>query len=185
LTRRSAPLSFAAKRPVHPPLTLADGNRPRIWNYTQAQFASLPEYEQDNLWSRLAEDHRRADELDARHDAYMEGVAAPPVRRTPQRPARPVTLPGAHLPDIPTETYVAALTGTEVRPGRRACCPFPDHDDSSGDFAAYHTNSFNCFGCNRGGNIFTFAAILWGYGLPLHGDRFIEVRDRLVDEFGT
>jgi 5S rRNA maturation endonuclease (ribonuclease M5)/archaellum biogenesis ATPase FlaH len=36
-------------------------------------------------------------------------------------------------------------------------CPLPDHNDQNPSFAIYRrTNSWYCYGCNRGGNVFTF-----------------------------
>ncbi len=46
-----------------------------------------------------------------------------------------------------------------------ARCPLPDHDDKSPSFYIYpQTQSFWCFGCQRGGDVVNLAAFAWGYG---------------------
>lgn len=77
--------------------------------------------------------------------------------------------------EIPAAEYVAALTGEDVASGR-ICCPLPDHDDSSGDFAIYD-ETWRCFGCNRGGHIFELAGLLWG--IDRRSKRFPEILERL------
>lgn len=45
--------------------------------------------------------------------------------------------------------------------GKKCCCPFPDHNDNSPSFYYYgETNSFNCFGCSRGGSAVRFVSII-------------------------
>lgn len=46
----------------------------------------------------------------------------------------------------------------------KAHCPFSDHlDEQSASFTIYEdTNSFYCFGCNRGGNIYTWLTNKYG-----------------------
>jgi len=40
-------------------------------------------------------------------------------------------------------------------------CPLPDHDDNTPSMAIYEvTNSFNCFGCNTGGSVIDFVALM-------------------------
>lgn len=149
-------------------------------------FDKLPADLQQQAWRQLADQawHHTAETAD------REGIVGmpphPPDRPRPQRAWTPLRTPGTNrtLDDIPTEEYVQRLTGHDAHPGRRSNCPLPDHDDHSNDFAAYHGGSFNCFGCNRGGTIFQFAAHLWGIPTPLHGATFREVRDRLHDIFG-
>jgi hypothetical protein len=46
-------------------------------------------------------------------------------------------------------------------------CPFPDHPDDSPSFVLYPDDSFYCFGCRRGGDLFVFARHL--LGLPTFG----------------
>lgn len=141
--------------------------------------------EQDAAWAQLAA------EANARTDgiAHFEGVIDLPVERAPAPPPRVWTprpnQPGQDLDSIPTEHYVHTLTGEEVRQGKRCDCPLPDHDDHSRDFAVTRESDTGwcCYGCNRGGTIFQFAAYLWGYPVPLRGDAFREVRERLQGVF--
>jgi hypothetical protein len=147
------------------------------------EFASLEEEMQNKAWALLA--HRakmRSDGI-----AHHSGVMDIPVERTekPVRTWKPHSaIKGHELDSIPTEDYVMALTGEDVDTRRQACCPLPDHDDNTASFKAYDNCSWTCYGCNRGGRIFDFAAALWGIHGPLRGDTFREVRNRLRDVFG-
>lgn len=140
--------------------------------------------EQDAAWSQIAAEARsRSDGV-----AITQGVIA--TLEVPKRPERiwtpPKRMDGRRdLDAIPTTEYVYTLTGADVEHGRRCDCPLPDHDDHSRDFALVRGSATNwcCYGCNRGGTIFQFAAYLWGYGVPLRGDAFREVRDRLNEIF--
>lgn len=149
-------------------------------------FDLLPAELQNAAWRQLALEAANHSEGIA---LYEESLApAPPPEPAPRRAWAPAKAPRdvflCVLDDIATEEYVSRLTGEDIHPGRRANCPLPHHDDHSRDFAAYHDRTFNCFGCNRGGTIFQFAAHLWGYNTPLHGDTFREIRDRLHGIFG-
>lgn len=81
---------------------------------------------------------------------------------------------------VPARQYVAELTGREVLRGM-ACCPFhkggqertPSLHVDGGDDALYF-----CFGCNEGGDVFSFAARLWG--LDERRD-FPELKKRLAE----
>lgn len=145
-------------------------------------FDKLPADAQDAAWAQLAlEAKNRTDGI-----AHHEGVIDLPVKRSepPKRTWMPrPTTPGRALDDIPTLDYVQALTGHEVPIGRFARCPLPDHDDSTPSFKA-DQHLWVCYGCNRGGRIFDFAAALWGYAPPLRGGTFREIRNRLLDELG-
>lgn len=148
------------------------------------KFDRLPDDVQAEAWAQLrVETDRRVDGI-ARYESerleFPEDAKPAPARTWTPRP----TDVGAELDDIPTGTYVHALTGLEVEVGRRAHCPLPGHEDKRPDFKPYPDGHFNCFGCNRGGRIWDFGAHLWGYSLPLRGDVFREVRARLLEVFG-
>src|SRR5271165_5157449 len=47
----------------------------------------------------------------------------------------------------------------------KICCPLPNHNDKSPSFYYYaETNSFNCFGCKRGGKAVQLVSIMEGIG---------------------
>jgi hypothetical protein len=84
------------------------------------------------------------------------------------------------LATIAPAAYVEAIAGVEVSTSGTACCPLPDHDDSSPSFRAYRDpdDGWFCFGCARGGTIYDFASALWG--IDTRGDAFLELRQRLA-----
>ena len=46
-------------------------------------------------------------------------------------------------------------------------CPFPDHSDKSASFSVSEDKQlYNCFGCKKSGNIFTFLQVFNGYSFP-------------------
>ena len=46
-------------------------------------------------------------------------------------------------------------------------CPFPDHNDKTASFSVSEDKQlYNCFGCKKSGNIFTFLQIFNGYSFP-------------------
>lgn len=149
-------------------------------------FDKLPPDVQAEAWAQLRiEAARRVDGIERRESGLLDFPEDQPAPR-PKRAWKPQPLqdPGAALDDIPTLDYVHALTGYEVHERRQSCCPLPGHEDARPSFKAYDDGGFNCFGCNRGGTIFQFAAHLWGIPLPLRGDSFREVRARLLHELG-
>lgn len=159
----------------------------RIQNLTGSweDFDRLHPAVQAGAWTQLALEAKRKTDGIACYESVVDvpiQLPPPPERKWTPRPMDP----GWQLDDIPTSEYVHALTGTEVEPGRRANCPFPDHEDHSRDFSVTRNDpsGFHCYGCNRGGTIFQFAAILWGYALPLRGENFRAVRSRLLNELG-
>ncbi len=85
------------------------------------------------------------------------------------------------LATIPPPSYIEALAGVDAD---RAWihCPLPDHEDSTPSFRVYDDaeTGWYCWGCNRGGDIYSFGAALWG--LPTRGSGFTELRKRLADE---
>ncbi len=62
----------------------------------------------------------------------------------------------------PIEQVVAAYT--DLRPAGRlllAKCPLPGHEDTGPSFTVYTNNqSFYCFGCNQGGDVFKFIQLV-------------------------
>jgi predicted Fe-S protein YdhL (DUF1289 family) len=156
----------------------------RIQHFTSwDEFDTLSETEQTAVWRQLRTEQSRLTDGTADHQAAVHI----PITK-PQRPKRtwtpqPVTN-GRALDDIPTDEYVHALTGEDIPIGRMARCPLPDHDDNSPSFKAYDNQTWVCYGCNRGGHIYNFAAALWGHTGSLRGDAFREVRDRLLTELG-
>lgn len=50
------------------------------------------------------------------------------------------------------------------RSGNRliGCCPFTDHEDGEPSFTVFRNESFFCFGCRRGGDVFAFVQHLRG-----------------------
>lgn len=88
------------------------------------------------------------------------------------------------LRTIDPPTFVEALTGLHVPPSGMVRCPLPGHDDRTPSFKVYESPDRGvwCFGgCQRGGTIYDFGALLWGYALPLRGSDFLDVKRRLLD----
>jgi len=79
---------------------------------------------------------------------------------------------------IPATRYVAALSGREVGRDGKTLCPL--HDERTPSLHAYAKpeRGWFCFGCRRGGDIFTFAGLLWG--LDTRRD-FGVLNDRLAE----
>lgn len=84
------------------------------------------------------------------------------------------------LDEIRPADYVQALTGIEIPGHGMICCPLGDHDDRTPSFKVYPAAGWWCFGCGRGGDIYTLGAELWG--LSTRGPEFIDLRRRLARE---
>lgn len=111
----------------------------------------------------------------ARRAAAIRKVAANPNDDfIPLRDADP-------LVEIPTAVYVEAITGEPVPRGGSMRCPLPDHDDRSPSFRAMR-NGWRCYGCQRSGSIYDFAAILWG--VEPRGPGFRQLQAELRSTFG-
>jgi hypothetical protein len=76
--------------------------------------------------------------------------------------------------------YVEALTGRERGRDRKVGCPF--HADRTPSLHAFDDpeRGWFCFGCEQGGDIYAFGALLWG--LERRGSDFLEIRRRLESE---
>ena len=103
------------------------------------------------------------------------GLGEPPRRRLPADTAEL----DARLRAIPTGEYVLRLSGHEANREGKVICPF--HDDRTPSLQCYPNGTWCCFGCNRGGSIYDFAAALWR--LDTKGREFLRLRTRLSDAF--
>jgi hypothetical protein len=107
----------------------------------------------------------------------------PPVPRRP--PARAVPLdPDDPLLRFKPRDYIEALAGIDTGGAFKIACPLPDHDDRTPSFCIYPTatEGWYCYGCDRGGGIYQFAALLdpeARFRLPLRGTDFLAVRSAL------
>lgn len=147
-------------------------------------FTSLPTDWQEQAFERLAAailGGRVADgEIDLRR---RRPAAASPQRSGCVHPPSP-RFPGngdEGLRTISPPAYVEALAGAEVPPHGTIRCPLPDHEDRMPSFHAWPDPERGvwCFGCQRGGDIYSFAAALWG----LNSRRdFPELHRRLASE---
>lgn len=151
-------------------------------------FGALRPSEQEECWQALAEEcDRRLDER--LHDPLLDYEPEPPKNRSPGERAQS---PKARRPScdrsprarfendplrtIPAEIYVELLTGEEVGRSRKIRCPL--HEENTPSFHVYDDH-WNCFGCHRGGDIYTLAAELWG--LATTGKDFLGLRQRLAE----
>ena len=119
--------------------------------------------------------------------AVVADLADPPNSRE-DRASGPVRMLSAvpdRLADIAPPDYVRALTGRDVGRDGKVCCPLPGHDDSTPSMHVYDDAAagWHCFGCGRGGTVYTLAALLGGYPLPLRGADFLAVRGVLERHF--
>lgn len=96
-------------------------------------------------------------------DSLPNPPAAAPVTVRPPRPR--VTDPTTdRLRKIPSREYAPALAHRDLT-GHLMCCPF--HKGGAENTPSFHVGGpdaalWFCFGCSEGGDIFGFAARLWG-----------------------
>lgn len=105
--------------------------------------------------------------------------AASPYRRPERRQARHSDDP---LLELAPAVYVERLTGQRVSRTGKVSCPF--HDDRSPSLHVYAdpASGWYCFGCRRGGSVYDFAALLWGFST--RGAEFAVLADSLCQVFG-
>jgi len=82
----------------------------------------------------------------------------------------------AQLLAIPAATYVGRLTGRQPTRAGKVNCPF--HEDRTPSLQLYQDGSWYCFGCQHGGSIYDFAALLWAQSTK--GRQFVALRSRLA-----
>ncbi|MDQ2761319.1 MAG: CHC2 zinc finger domain-containing protein [Actinomycetota bacterium] len=115
-------------------------------------------------------------------DELVEGLPHPPT--VPARSSAPAPRRGHPLDDallaLPAEHYARMLAGLEASRAGKLACPF--HADHTPSLQLYADGGWYCFGCQRGGTIYDFAAALWGTGTK-HRE-FIALRDRLAHVLG-
>lgn len=133
-------------------------------------------------------------ELDQYTAAEVVGdLADPPA---PARAPRALSVVRARSDDplllIPADEYVPALTGRPVTTGGYVQCPFHGGGQERTPSLRVYDTTWTCYGCapqpgagreHLGGSIYTLAALLSGYPLPLRGVDFLRVRDVLSRHF--
>jgi bifunctional DNA primase/polymerase-like protein len=87
--------------------------------------------------------------------------------------------------------YVRLLAGIEVGRDGKGRCPLPGHAprrpggeiDGTPSLHVYESpqRGWYCFGCERGGGIYQFAALVGGCSTPLRGAEFLTVQRALLD----
>lgn len=82
---------------------------------------------------------------------------------------------------IPPPDYVRVLLGQAVDTSGKVRCPF--HSDEHPSLHVYDTpeRGWYCFQCGAGGSIYDLAGRLWN--MPLRGESFIALADRLAAQF--
>jgi hypothetical protein len=86
------------------------------------------------------------------------------------------------LLQVPAADYIEKIARVPVD-RKYIYCPLPDHDDTNTpNFYVYEFN-WRCYACGAQGRIYQFAALMWGYSLPLRGRAFNEVFERLCSTF--
>jgi hypothetical protein len=127
---------------------------------------------------------------EVRHDLAEILAGLPPSDRAHRdRPDHRGSREQDPLHRIDPAHYVRLLTGkTSDREGKIAC---PFHQDDKPSLHVYPTpeQGWACYGCKTpdgkpaGGDIYTFASLLWG--IPSKGSGFLDLRARLDDVFGV
>ncbi len=95
-------------------------------------------------------------------DDLVDGLHDPPT--VPARSSAPQPRRGHPLDDallaLPAEHYARMLAGLEASRAGKITCSF-HRGDTTPSLQLYDDGSWYCFGCQRGGTIYDFAAALW------------------------
>lgn len=96
------------------------------------------------------------------------------------------------LKEIPAAEYVPLLSGRPIERGGFVRCPFHKGGDERTPSLKVYETTWACFGCEAppgkralGGDIYVFAALLWGARLPLRDVDFLALREMLGDKFAA
>lgn len=125
--------------------------------------------------------------FDARSLAPLpEWVPQPAPKPDPSQEPRALEA-NDFLRTLSPRRYVGELAGIDVGTKAKIRCPLPDHDDPEPSFHVYPTaeKGWYCFGCKRGGDIYSLAGLLAGYALPLRGADFLTVEATLLSFYET
>jgi hypothetical protein len=124
--------------------------------------------------------------LDARRALTVDELLAnvpelPTAEQAPVRQVRPFWAAHDPLQTIPAVEYVPAITGRPVGRDGKARCPFhAGGEERTPSLHAYpDDHGWFCFGCDRGGDIYVFAAMQ--YGLD-HRRDFPEIKRRIASD---
>jgi len=103
----------------------------------------------------------------------------PPMDKPqPRRQPRANVQANDPLEGISADRYYAALAGREITRGN-VTCPFHGGGKERNPSMRLYETTWYCFVCCKGGSVYEFAAELWGYSVPLRGDDFKVVKERL------
>jgi hypothetical protein len=158
-------------------------------------FEELPASVRDAFWRELGDEAAEHSEAQRIGEQDRYGWHRRPrvgqlwnVRKYPRRPRLRVVEGGRQdhpdgdvLHEIAPCVYVEALACVQVPVHGRIRCPLPGHDDRTPSFKVYDSpaGGWCCFGCHAGGDIYSFAALLWG--MDARRD-FPELRRRIAAE---
>jgi len=119
--------------------------------------------------------YRPADFVDAVGDQADE-----PMRHRLPRPAQRAQ--DDRLLQVAPTMYVERLSGLRVPRHGKIRCPF--HDDRTPSLHVYSEpeQGWYCYGCNRGGTVYDFAALL--SGRTTRGADFVQLQDELRAQLG-
>lgn len=155
-----------------------------------AMFDTLSSADREACWAALRQQIDGHREMDRRADEALYAESPPP--RASRRPRRPVVPPRSsslgnrsetveRLRSIPAEEYVERLVGERVGPNRKINCPL--HSERTASFHVFpDARGWHCFGCGRGGDIFTLASELTE--TPAYGSDFKVLVGALSEVFG-
>lgn len=141
-----------------------------------APFAPELLYHHDDFYVKLAQACKRSRAMLADNPELVHAGMDPPSHYKPARPFRDDA-----LLEIEPAVYVEKLTRVIVPRSGMIRCPFPEHEDRNRSMKVYveAERGVWCFGCQRGGSIYDFAAALWGY--KTKGDDFRHLRKKIAE----
>jgi hypothetical protein len=124
--------------------------------------------------------------------ALVRAPKAPKQQPPEQLAAASERRRGDPLLRIPAVRYIEALTGRMPNRAGFVRCPFHNGGREAEPSLKLYGTGWACWGCAPqpwqrpgarclGGDLYTFAALLWGYPVPLHGPAWLGLGQRLCD----